>query len=285
VTAIWLLSTRGRPEACQQVLDACEATGMTSPGIVYVDETPYPKLRLPDNWTVHHEPVWGSLQASMSYVFERYPYASQYGWLADDTLPRTNGWDTLLEKAAGDWCLSYANDLWLSRSDFSRGELEEGDNLSSGLCWGGNLVRAAGWWALPGLRQAGIDTVWTAIVGPLDLARYLHDIVVEHKHYKTGKRERDEGDDWARDGDPYVQRDIDTRDRWVCSEEYRELLTRVGVGSGQPPTARRLRRLERAYRDSAAGEKWFRGAPAARIENAWNNAEVPDALLNPHTDT
>ena len=39
MTAIWLLSTRGRPEACQQVLDACEETGMTSPGVVYVDET------------------------------------------------------------------------------------------------------------------------------------------------------------------------------------------------------------------------------------------------------
>lgn len=273
MTAIWLLSTRGRPDACQEVLDACKATGMTSPGVVYVDETvdEYRGVRLPKNWTAHFEPVWGSLQASMGWAYRTYPRASQYGWLADDTVPRSDRWDRELEKAAGDWCISYARDLWLSESAFFEPELEDGTNLSAGLCWGGSLVREAGWWALPGVRQAGIDTAWTAIVAPLDLARYTRDVVVEHKHYRTGKRAEDAGDSWVRHGVAYVEADIRARNEWVWSPAYRELLERLVVKAKLPPTERRLRRMRQVMRDSIANEHWFTGVPAARIQNAMDS--------------
>src|SRR3954462_10169202 len=115
---IWLLSTRGRPKEAQQTIDACQAAGMTSRGVLYADETPYPKLKLPKNWRYHHEPTWGSLQASMQWCLNEYPDASSYGWLADDTRPRTQGWDRELEAAAGQWNLAYARDLWLSEDPF-----------------------------------------------------------------------------------------------------------------------------------------------------------------------
>lgn len=105
MTAVWLLTTRARPEACQAVLDACEATGMTSQGLVYVDETvdEYRNIRLPANWKIHYEPEWGSIAKSMRYTRKRFPKATQYGWLADDQYPRSHQWDRKLEHAAGDW--------------------------------------------------------------------------------------------------------------------------------------------------------------------------------------
>jgi hypothetical protein len=216
------------------VLDSCMTAGMTSPGVVYVDETvdEYRNLRLPKNWTIHHEPVWGSLQASMQWAFQRFPDATQYGWLADDNHPRTPGWDKQLEAAAGDWNLAYANDGWNSLSGNGEELFRNGHDLSSGLCWGGKLVRTVGWWALPGVRQAGIDTAWTEIVRPLNLHRYLPDVTVEHWNWRSGKRPFDQGDDWVRDGVDYISADIATRNQWVASEDYQATLERVREGIG-----------------------------------------------------
>lgn len=268
MTAIWLLSTRGRPKECQATLDACEAAGMTSPGVVYVDETVgiYRKLRLPDNWTVHPEPVWGSLQASMSWCLEQYPDATAYGWLADDVRPQTVGWDKQLEAVAGDWCLSYGRDMWLSESDWRRNELEDGDNLSSGLCWGGELVRTVGWWALPGVRQAFIDVAWCRIVGPLGLARYTHEVIVEHLNYRTGKRDRDQGDDWTRGGDDYIERDIEAGYAWLASEDYDTTIRRLGgAAARQPPTDRQVAQAVQRLRDNYANAHWKPGRSGASL--------------------
>lgn len=269
--AIWLLSTRGRPKECQATLDACERAGMTSPGVVYVDETVdmYRNIRLPKNWTIHYEPEWGSLQASMSWCFNEYPDATQYGWLADDVRPRTRGWDKILESEAGDWCLSYARDLWLSEAEWTRLELEDGANISSGLCWGGNLVRAVGWWALPGVRQAFIDVAWCRIVQPLNLSRYTPCVVVEHLNYRTGKRERDDVDDWVRGGVDYIQDDIDHGYQWLASGEYEDIIRRLApTARFVPPSDLNVARAVQAVRDAYVNTYWKPGMSGAALMRA-----------------
>jgi len=289
VSAIWLLSTRGRPVACQGVLDACEATGMSSPGVVYVDESVdlYRDLRLPENWSIHFEREWGSLQASLQWCLREYPDASQYGWLADDTYPRTEGWDKALEQAAGDWCLSYAKDLWLSEQTGSLAALKYGDDLSSGLCWGGELIRTVGWWALPGVRQAGIDTAWTAIISPLFLGRYVDDVTVEHKNYRTGKREEDSVDDWTRDGVDYIADDIAVRDRWVASKDYRDTLERVVSSARVNLNKTQMDRMRQKASDNYVNHFWAPSMPGVRLTNALERInsdldELVRALLARH---
>lgn len=261
---------------------------MTSRGVLYVDETvdEYLDVRLPPGWVAHFEPRWGSLQASMSHVFERFPNARSYGWLADDTVPRTPGWDALLEESAGRFGFAHANDDWHSHDPTNRYEFERGDDMSAGLCWGGDLVRAVGWWALPGLRQAGIDTAWTAMLGPLGLTRYRHDVVVEHKHYRTGKRAEDAGDAWVRDGIDYVQADIDARDRWVASQDFIDTVVRVArrfhVEPDRPWLCRTLV-------EAKAGRLWTPAMPAARMANMVRAFEVEVGelvcnVLGAHTD-
>ena len=245
---------------------------MTSPGIVFVDETVnlYRNLRLPKNWRLHLSPTWGSLQASMQYVFKRYPDASHYGWLADDTVPRTEGWDTELERSAGSFGFAHANDDWHSHDPTNRYEYERGDDMSAGLCWGGDLVRTVGWWALPGVTQAGIDTAWTALIGPLGLVRYRHDIVVEHKHYRTGKRPEDQGDSWVRDGRNYIEADIKTRDDWIISEDYVDTLVRVAMAHRLDPDRERL---HRDLVQAKASAVYRPGMPGARFQNILNEFE------------
>ncbi len=238
MSAIWLLSTRGRPKQAQATIDACQKAGMTSQGVVYVDEDTglYDRLRLPANWTIHREPEWLSLQGSMSWCFDSYPDATRYGWLADDVRPRTKGWDKLLEAAAGGWRLAYARDLWMSENDFDVQRLQRGTDLSSGLCWGGNLVREVGWWAFPPVKQAGIDTAWTALIAPLELHAYCKDVIVEHLNWRTGKRPKDHIDSWDADGVPYIDQDIVARNEWVNSAGYRDTLTRLRAALDRLPS-------------------------------------------------
>lgn len=293
MTAIWLLSTKGRPAECQDTLDACVESGMTSPGCVYVDETvdDYQDIKLPRNWTIHYARQWGSLQASLQWCLKRYPDATAYGWLADDVRPRTPGWDTLLEREAGDWCLSYARDLWLSEAENTRLELEEGSNISSGLCWGGKLVRAVGWWALPGVRQAFIDVAWCRIVQPLNLARYTPDVTVEHLNYRTGKRERDAVDDWTRKGVDYIQADIDTGYAWLSSEDFVDTIRRIAPTARMvPPSDRNIAVAVQRLRDAYANTHWKPGMSAAalvRAIEAFNQSgrgERLAQLLHTHAD-
>lgn len=197
---------------------------MTSEGIVYVDETvdEYSELRLPSNWTLHTERRWGSIGASMRWCFRQYPQASQYGWLADDTLPRTEGWDKQLEQAAGRWCLSFARDNLLSETKNWHGYLERGEDLTAGLCWGGDLVRAVGWWAPPRLKQAGIDTTWAELIAPLGLARYVEDVTVEHRSWRNGSRPCDAGDKGS-----HIDADIAEFTRWRDSPRRERMLGKL----------------------------------------------------------
>jgi hypothetical protein len=220
MSAIWLLNTRGRPEQCQQALDACEQTGMTSRGLLYVDETVemYQDIRLPDNWEVHFAPKWGTVAAAMKYTLERYPDASQYGWLADDNIPRTDGWDTKLEQAAGDWSISMARDLWMSETGWKY--LSGGPCFTSGLCWGAKLIKAVGWWALPGAYQGGIDAAWNDLAGMCHLTRYLPDVVIEHLCWQLEKRPKDETDERVKHGTNYINNDLGIYEEWRKRQRF-----------------------------------------------------------------
>jgi hypothetical protein len=215
VSAIWLLTTRGRPEACQQVLDACEATGMTSEGVVYVDETAdlYRTIRLPENWSIRRTTTLGSIAASMRYCQRRFPEATQYGWLADDMIPQTDGWDRLLEEAAGNWRVAYANDLGLAHDPAWAEWVRKGSLITCAPCWGAKLIRAVGWWAPPGMRQGGIDGAWDALLDDLGLGVYLDHVIVEHLSWQSGKRAKDGTDDL-----PHVQEDVALYHQWVRDE-------------------------------------------------------------------
>ncbi len=229
---MWLLSSRGRPELCQKTLDACAVAKMASPGIVYVDTrvSDYPNLKLPNNWTK----VLGNkdLAPSKQEFYEHYKDERFYGFLADDTLPQTEYFDTQIEEAAKDWFFVDCYD---------GGYANRGDHLSAGLPipfsgahgWGGKLVRAVGWWALPGIRQFTTGNAWTYLLHQLEIdstlswRKYLADVTVEHNNWRTGNRIKDETDNWEREGKNYRDADFMVYEKYRCSGEFNQIVKRV----------------------------------------------------------
>lgn len=217
---MWFLPTRGRPKLCQDTLDACESMKMTWPGIVYVDvrRGDYPDLRLPPNWTK----VLGDkdLAPAKQEFYEQHPDVSFYGSLFDDLIPRTQYFDEEYADAAEDWYMVDCNDAWPMKSGGKPvGYTRRKEHFSNGLPvplsgaygWGAKLVHTVGWWSLPDVQQFGTDNAWTYmlhIVHDLGLRKYLSDVVIEHKNWRTGKRSKDETDNWVREGKNYRNPDL-----------------------------------------------------------------------------
>jgi hypothetical protein len=196
---------------------------MRTPAIMMIDEAagPYPEMRHSDNWRViRYNPT---MAEAMQWVFRKHPQAQFYGWLSDDLEPRTPGWDVALIETAGEWFMAHCNDLHLSGiPQICMGV------LSGAMCWGGELVRTVGWWALPGVRQGGIDDAWVHMFARLlNLKRYRPDVVVEHMTYLNGKRPRDATDNRIRDGVNYIDADLAHYWRWRHGGEPERIVQRV----------------------------------------------------------
>ena len=233
---IWLLTTRGRPDLCLKAVEAAYKQAERPFHLeVYVDELdggyrPVQKLVEREGGVFHVEPKGGGLAHSNQWCLERHPNASQYGWLADDTFPRTLGCNRKLEEATGDWFVSYANDLWLIRqSDSHRKAIESGALMTSGLCFGGKLVRAVGAWAIPpGVKQAAIDETWCYLIRRLFCWQYVPSVTVEHWNWRTGKRRKDKTDLWTRPGlGDYCAQDCKIANKWQRDGSLDETANRV----------------------------------------------------------
>ncbi len=222
---MWLLPTRGRLTLCQKALDACIETNMTSEGIILIDETSpgqYDNLEIPDNWTAYRMRL--DLQATKQWIFKNYPNEKSYGVLFDDLRPRTKGWDRIMEEETRDWYLIDSNDLWIALGR----TYDPAVSLCGAFCWGGELVRTVGWWGFPCVRQFCNDLAWCVLcIHRLKLRKRLDDVIIEHFNWRTGKRPKDETDNWVRDGEHYREKDKEIFRNWERSDEPKELCKRI----------------------------------------------------------
>jgi hypothetical protein len=180
---MWILATRNRVENCERFIAGWVNSQASTPVYVRLDECdPFldhlRNLSWPDQFTVHVGPRQG-LRAAMEEMFHAHPQESWYGILADDLVPQTPGWDQLLVARAGRGCISYPNDLGRKTK------------LPTHPCVGGDLVRAQGWFGLPGVRHYCVDSVYRYIGDQLGIKHRLDDVIVEHAHYSEKKSERD----------------------------------------------------------------------------------------------
>lgn len=206
---MWLLPSWGRAKMASKAIDDCHRMKMTSPAVLFVDgpggdDSFYKSMRLPPNWRKIISPSRVRLSAQMQWALGEYPSETHYGWLADDYRPQTPYFDQELEDSAGPWGYAQANDLIITKHE--RAALPSA--LTSGLCWGGELVRAVGWWGWPAVTHVGIDGLWAMIIAKLGVCHYRRDVIVEHRRYTTGKRPKDCYDVTVKDDDPVVIADL-----------------------------------------------------------------------------
>ena len=182
---MWLLPSFGRAQRCQQTLDSIRACGSASPGLVLVDGDPdpaYTALRLPPHWRLEIAPERRDIGARLNETFARFPDEPWYGFFSDDLIVGTPGWDTRLIAAAGRRHFASPDDSGLGRKL----------PVSGALVMGGDLVRAFGFWSVPGLRHVYIDNAWQELAGALNNLVYLSDVLIEHRHHHAGKADPDE---------------------------------------------------------------------------------------------
>lgn len=175
---MWILPSRSRPHNLLRLMDAWRLTGASTPLEVCIDtddpcREQYEKMELPEGWVVviGHR---GPLSDIYNDAYQRNPDRPWYGFIADDVVPITNGWDVKLIEAAG-----------------SDGMAVPAGGETTGGCphfvIGGDLVRSIGWLSLPGLDRIYIDTAWGDVAKDRGVYREIQDVTLEHHHFSNGK--------------------------------------------------------------------------------------------------
>src|SRR5579863_2536027 len=167
---MWVLPTFGRPGRCQETLDSIGAAFPTK-GLVVVDGDPdpaYRTLRTPAGWSIALRPENQGVCAVLNCVLAAYPYEPWYGFISDDSIVATADWSAPLIEAAGRH--GFANS-----ADGFRAHLR----MHGAVVFGGDLLRAIGWWAPPGLVHCYVDDAWERLGRALGNWRRVPSVLVE----------------------------------------------------------------------------------------------------------
>ena len=173
---MWILPSRSRPHNLLRLIDAWARTGASTPVelcIDFDDPCQYETMEMPPGWRI----VVGSrgpLSRLYNDAYRRHPHDSWHGFIADDVVPETPGWDAELIRTAG-----------------ADGMAVPAGGETTGGCphfvLGGDLVRSVGWLALPGLDRLYIDTVWGKIAESRGVLRRVPGVILEHRHFSNRK--------------------------------------------------------------------------------------------------
>lgn len=188
-----LVPTRGRPGNAARLAQAFRDTDALNAVVVFVADADDPELpayrRLLDEGEIprlmiHDKPGGQGLCYPLNYAARR--YAELYeavGFMGDDHLPRTRGWDDRVREALDSLepRIVYGNDLL------------QGPNLPTAVFMQSRLVGAMGVMAPQVMRHLYLDNFWKELGERLGGLRYLDDVIIEHLHPVNGKADWDEG--------------------------------------------------------------------------------------------
>lgn len=179
---MWLLPSKDRPERAQAAIDAMVRHGIKAPGQVLYSGAGYRWLDLPDGWEAIAADDLRCLPAC-DLGYRRRPDAPWYGFASDDMAAQTADFEAALSKAAGRFNIACADDGW----QFTTAS----DKLPGFFVLGGDLVRAVGWIAPPGLQHSFIDNAWHDIGAALGAIVMLHNVMLAHEHAWNGRAKMD----------------------------------------------------------------------------------------------
>jgi glycosyltransferase involved in cell wall biosynthesis len=180
-----LVPSRGRPENIIRLMDAWSTTTTRNTRLLVLVDDDDPKLNeylaIP-NIDIQVGPrlrIGGTLNAVAPIEAAK---CFAIGFMGDDHLPRTKGWDdrflTALDGVGVG--VTWGNDLY------------HGANLPTAVVMTSNIVTTLGYFVMPGGIHLFLDNFWLAIGRGIDSAHYLDDVIIEHIHPYFGKAEYDE---------------------------------------------------------------------------------------------
>lgn len=180
---MWILPTYNRPHLLRDTLKLFAFA--ETKGLILVNGCDTPEYResvryKPDGWKVESLPENLGVAGAMQYAFEKYPNEPWYGWLADDLIPKTEGWDTKLVEALNDKTLiASASNNWHKPNRFQTGIVS------------GDLAREVGFLHLPGTWGCYSDDFWERLGTELGIWKSFDDVVVETLNPRKGDYEWD----------------------------------------------------------------------------------------------
>lgn len=168
---MWLLPTRNRPRAMEDVIAAMKMTGEVPEVAVMVDGPIY-DIEWPKHWHIHESHGHLEMQRALNALYQLYPNEKTYGLLTDQSRPMTPQWASKLEEAAGDGFIAMCN------TTKNRMNPRTGLRRITTTCTGGDLIRAIGWVWLPSVVHLYGDDAWEDIGYALNVIRYLPEVVI-----------------------------------------------------------------------------------------------------------
>ena len=191
---VWILPTMSRPAQCNDVL---QSIGPVSKGIVFINGTSHLKeyeatLKLPEGWTVLCVADNLGCIGALNLCFKLFPDEFWYGFWADDEFAtsKPDNWEQKLIDAAGNFGISFGMD-----------DIHKGKRLQGSVVWGGDLMRAVGYWGVPEtFHNFGLDSAWEwlcspyTVFGGCNAAKITNvpDIMIEHKRWGFSGIEKDQ---------------------------------------------------------------------------------------------
>jgi hypothetical protein len=183
---IMMVPSRGRPENVKRLSSAwSETTSAHSKLVILVDDDDdrldeYMELDGDFEIVVGQRlRIGGTLNDYAPKVADT---CFSLGFMGDDHVPRTKCWDEIMVSAlkSVDAGIAYGNDL------------HQGANLPTAVVMTSNIVRAIGYFVMPGGIHLYLDNFWLAIGKALGSAIYLPEVIIEHLHPSFGEAEWDD---------------------------------------------------------------------------------------------
>jgi hypothetical protein len=185
-----IVPSRGRPENADRLEKTWQETAAgtdVSFRFVVDDDDPkcmdYCRLGLSNLAVIHRQRLGPTLNMMAVEAMDSY---DALGFMGDDHLPVTPGWDlavlhALKDGADGTPRIVYGNDLL------------QGANLPTAVFMDARIVRALRSMVPPGMVHLYLDNYWKALGEALGTLVYLPDTVIEHLHPAAGKAAMDDG--------------------------------------------------------------------------------------------
>jgi hypothetical protein len=113
-------------------------------------------------------------------------YSNEYdyvGFMEDDCNFNTQGWESIFINKIneiGDNAIVWGNDLL------------NGENIVGLPFMNSKLINKLGYMCPPEIKYLWADHFWKRIGQAVGSLHYFPDVIIEHRHYSTGKREKDE---------------------------------------------------------------------------------------------
>jgi hypothetical protein len=211
-----LCPTRGRPDAARETLASFQETRELSDTqllfVVNADEDQEIYRGMPTFVVPRQDWMNDVLRLMVEHILLVGP-PDYLGFIGDDNRFRTPGWDSrvveVLEDRGGGF--AYGNDL--GRFD-----------IPSHVFVSSNIVRALGWFGLPGAHHLYLDNTWGHLGEGADCLYFIPDLIIEHLHPLFGKGEMDESYLSSSSHEVFAH-DLATYNRWLEEDAERDIQT------------------------------------------------------------